>query len=256
MDYDEYAQLESVSSPKMFEVTNGKQYLYYYGASHVNDPEHPMLPHIEEYWSKFLSVVDDKSTAVAVNEGGLRNPEGDRDTMIKRDGEGGLITYLATKENIEIISPEPNRMDVDKELLKEFSKDEIQCYYFVRVVNQYLQSKPEKSFEDYIKKILEVDKKESDWSDFDFSLENMKRIHTQIFGNEFNLEEQGFFYTVINPSRKDTVINAIARASSGYRDMFIIEKIIEKWGEGKSLFVVYGFSHGYRQEKALKTLLK
>ncbi len=237
-------------------ITNGKQYLYYYGASHVNDPKHPMLPDIEAYWDEFMSRVTDKSKAVAMNEGGLRNPNGNKDAMVKRDGEGGLLTYLSKKDNIEIISPEPSRENVDNVLLNDFSKEEVQYYYFARVVNQFLNKNTSEDFEKYVQRFLDTDKKESGWTDFDFSLENMKKTHIKLFGDEFNINEKGFFYTIINPSRKDTVVNAVARASSDYRDVHIVEKTVEEWNLGKSVFVVYGFSHGYRQEPALNKLLK
>lgn len=52
-----------------------------------------------------------------------------------------------------------------------------------------------------------------------------------------------------------TVINQIARATSQYRDRFMVSEIAKALQTHKKIFVVFGASHAVMQEPALKELL-
>jgi hypothetical protein len=205
---------------------------------------------LREYWGKFLEKTG-KENAVVFIEGGLRKFDKNEETIIKRNGEGGLITWLANVAGIPTHSPEPNRVEEMEALLQKFSKEEIAYYYFARSVHSRHRLDPKPEFEAYINKYLEGWKKI--WKDFDFSIENMKRIHKDIFGDEFNENEDRFSY--VNPTIEKSVINKVARACSTYRNVHVVSEILKFWQEGKNIFVVFGGSHAVMQEPALQKLL-
>lgn len=103
---------------------------------------------------------------------------------------------------------------------------------------------------------MEKDKRESEWNDFDFSIENLYKIHTTLLNTPFNPSDRKFFYDIINPAQKNTVINQISQDEDVVRGTAIVKGIIGEWEKGKSIFVVYGSRHSTIQEQALKTLLK
>jgi hypothetical protein len=240
--------------PYCFEVEKNGQSLYYFGASHSHDSNNEQFPVLREFWGKFLEKTGGKDAVVFV-EGGLRKLDKDEETTVKRNGEGGLITWLSQNRNIQRFCPEPNRTEEMEALLEKFTKEEIAYYYFARSVHSWHRLNPKPDFEKYISTYLKRDKDESKWEGFDFSLENMKKNHKNLFGTDFNENEENFLYRNINPTLENSVINKVARACSTYRNVHVVSEILKFWKEGKNIFIVFGGSHAALQEPALRKLL-
>ena len=84
----------------------------------------------------------------------------------------------------------------------------------------------------------------------------MIQIQKEIFGRDFDMNDQKFFYDVINPTTTFSRINELSRfEDSGFRDLYILAQIEKVWNEGKSIFIVYGCSHAVMHERAVKSLL-
>ena len=190
-------------------------------------------------------------------EGGKRPVESDESQAILKHGGMGLVTYLADESHIERFSPEPSEKYERSQMEKEFSKEEIQYYYFARVVHQWIRKQdPKPDFEGYINDYLKRDEIESEWDGFDFSLDAMKKIHSDLFNTEFDEKDTKFFYDVTNPVKIQCVVNKVSRASSEIRDKYIVEKICEFVSKGYSVYLQYGATHAVMQEPLLKELLK
>ena len=86
---------------------------------------------------------------------------------------------------------------------------------------------------------------------FDFSLENMKLIHIELTGNDFDQNNR----LDINPRRNNSVINKISQTSSNYRDFYHIKNIERYLSEGYSVFVVNGEDHAVIQRPTLENFL-
>jgi hypothetical protein len=240
--------------PYCFEIDKNRQFLFYFGSNHSHDPNNEQFPILKEFWKKFLESTSGKNAIVFV-ESGLRKVSENEEATIKQNSEGGLITFLANDANIPTYCPEPGPIEERTALLKKFSKDEIQYYYFSRIAHAWHRRDPKPDFENYIMHFLQRDKTESGWEEFDFSLENMKRIHKEMFGTDFENDEQLSFKN-INPTVESSVINKVARACSTYRNVHIVSEILKFWKEGKNIFVVFGGSHAVLQESALQKLLQ
>src|SRR5687767_6526955 len=137
MPYEEY-QSKRFSSPYKYKIIDGDQKLFYFGSNHSTDPKNKQYEDLVRFWKDFLKQTSKKKSLVLI-EGGLRRLLSSEDESIKTNAEAGLMTFLAGQVNLETASPEPDRKSEIGGLLDEFSKDEIQFYYFARMVFQWTQ---------------------------------------------------------------------------------------------------------------------
>ena len=256
MKYEEYRKVGKHPLPYYYKISEAHHFLYYFGANHSCDPDNEQYPLIKKFWHDFLNDTRKENCLVLV-EGGKRPLAQSEKEAIQAGSEGRFITHLAHQEDIPTDSPEPSPEVVYKELARGFSKDEIMYYQFAGVVYQWHRRQDKKPFEQYIQSYLERFEKETEWNDFDFSLDYMKDIHQKIFNTTFNKDDVGFFKKIVNPSLdKDlTNINKVAKTTSEIRDEYILRQIETLWHEGKNLFIVYGGSHAVMQEPALRKLV-
>ena len=242
-------------SPDFFHMERDNQHLFYFGARHSDDVNDEQFHALGQCWNKFLRETGAGKRIVLV-EGQKVAPRQDEKEAITEDGERGLITFLAAQHNIETFCPEPDMSTERNELLKQFSKEEIEYYYFARAVDRWNRFHTDVDFETFINPYLERDKRVSGWDDFEFSLNYMRSVHQQLFGNKFNLRDTKFFSSIVNPTLSKTVINKVAQASTEVRDKHIIREIEQLWREGYSIFVVYGKGHIPVQKPMLERVLK
>ena len=176
-------------------------------------------------------------------EGGKRPFIKDRKEAIQEGGEGHFMAHLAGNKNISIDSPEPNEKLERKKLLKEFSKEDVQLYYFSRIVYQWNCLTKKIDFEQYTNDFLNDDKKKSGWKSFDFSLLHMIEIFESRLNRKFKKSDKSFFYSINNPHYTNAITNQISKRSGGIRDNTIVKNIVKLWKSGKSIFIVYGSGH-------------
>lgn len=238
------------SSPYFYKITNNKQWLYFVGAKHTYDPDNFQIPVILKLWKEFSHKTNDKN-CIALVEGGKPPVPRSLDEGIKKYNGSGLLVYLAEKEDIESISPEPGWINEIEELLKEFTKEEIMYHDFARTMAQWNRLKEKPDHKDYVKHYMDRNKKKLGWKDFDFSFDNFVRIHDENHDHKFDKENFDCFNKDSSPFH-----SPLSAASNKIRDTFMVEKIIKLWEEGKNIFTIYGSGHAITQEPALKKLLK
>lgn len=243
-------------APFMFEIENGKQSLFYFGANHSRDQNNHQYPILRDYWNQFLNKTNERDRIVLI-ETNLRKVGTDEEETIRNGSEGNAITLWARNKNVLVACPEPIRSELDSLALSQFIKDEMAYYKFSVVVHSWQKlpkSKEEKySFSQNVTQFLDVIKQQEMWKDYDFSIPHMREIHKKIFNTEFD-ENVRTDHT--NPNTDKTIINKIARVLSDLRDVHITSEIKRYWNEGKSIFVVFGSGHLIIQEPALRKLLK
>jgi len=104
---------------------------------------------------------------------------------------------------------------------------------------------------------LQANKRNSGWTDFEFTVANLTKIHKKIFDATFKKDDKDFFYNAINPTTNKSVINEISRfEDSGFRDHYILSEIEKYWHKGLSLFVIYGTSHAVMHEVAIRDMVQ
>lgn len=255
LTYEQYSKTRH-ETPYTLVLQSGQNFLYYFGEKHSFDPADTQWATEKKFWNDFINATQNTKRIVFI-EGGIRPYEESEEQSIIKHGGMGFATFLAHQEGIVIHSPEPNEKYERDELEKTFSREEIQYYYFARVVHQWgRKQEPKPDFEEYINRYLQRDQQESGWNDFDFSLEAMEEIHHNLFQAEFNKHDTSFFYSVVNPVVPKTVINNVSAMSSNIRDSYIINEIKKHIADGYSIFAQYGCSHVVMQEPALRELFE
>ena len=253
MSYEEYQKTRH-KTPYTVLLKAGSNFLFYFGERHSFNPSDEQWIEEKIFWRDFLQKTEGQKRIV-FTEGGKRPNEENEEQSILKHGGMGLATFLAYQEKIETYSPELSESYERSEMEKIFSREQIQYYYFARIVHQWSRKQnPKPDFEEYVNRYLESDKKESGWSDFDFSLTAMKKVHTDIFHTVFNENDSDFFYSITNPVVLKTEINEVSRASSVIRDEYIVKEIQKYISQGYSIFAQYGCSHVVMQEPLLKDI--
>src|SRR5262245_16834836 len=115
MTYEEYSKSPH-SSPYIVALQIGKGALFYFGATHTNDPKHPQIAQIEKLWRDF-------KPTIAFNEGGAPPVVKSVDEAVSRYGEPGLARFLAARDNVPVHSLEPDRADEVAFLLKSLTAE-------------------------------------------------------------------------------------------------------------------------------------
>jgi len=241
--------------PYLYSFERKGRILCYFGSKHVMDPKHPQFEILREKWQDFLNKTKDKKSMVIyegnVNEKNLISIN----QAIEQHGESGAIVYWANKDQVPCFRPELTIADETRELLKEFSREDIFYFYMMRGIATWQRKVTHEDFNDFITRNIQRYQKELNWSDFDFSFETaIVKIHKKIFGKEFSLEDKDFLIQIKNLSFSEPRINKVAKKSCEIRDISILEHIGKYWYEGYNIFVVYGSYHARIQEPAIKSL--
>lgn len=247
------------SDPYSYTLENNGQVLFYFGANHSHDSSNHQYPVLEYFWNRFVE--SEHTEKVALVEGGLRHLRPTIEESVEKDGECGWVTHHAHEKKIPVVCPEPKDKQEQGRLQTKFTQEEIQLYYFVRLVQVWHRKGQSLSFEEFYnqyygeKYALFIPKNLPDWSQFDFSVAHMKEVHLQVFGREFDETNLGYYKKVVSHARTDFVTNLVSAECSRYRDIAIVTNIINEWKLGKSIFVCFGLSHAVFQEPALRQIL-
>lgn len=197
---------------------------------------------IKEKWSEFISQA--QNPLAVVESEGWRVRALTETESITQGGESGFTGFLARQSDVPVTSFEPDRAQEAAALLRKFSKEQIEYYYFARIIAQWHRMKNRPSVEEFAIWHLEQYKQTLHWDDFDFSIQHMRIIHQTLFGSfggALDLNNVGWFDLIKNPTQEKNPLREVVQASGEYRDAHIIDGIRNAWKEKKNdVFVVYG----------------
>lgn len=248
-----YQQLHAkgaVSLPYLVKVQNTRQKLIFFGCRHSNDIADPQNAEIEKEWHKFLK--HDNPQKVAFCEGGVRPIESDKETGILKYSEPGLLTWLAHKSNIPIISPEPDETKEIQYLVSEsFSVPQIMTYYFGRQMYQWLKRdyKNHADWKPYAERYIQSYAKLQPLSAEKLGLKKVLLMYQEVTGVPFNKNDEKLLYSLSDPTS-----NPVSAASGVFRDISLFAAIKADWVANKDVFALYGSGHAIVLEKAIKSL--
>ncbi|MEK7628306.1 MAG: hypothetical protein AAB421_02725 [Patescibacteria group bacterium] len=255
--YNDWSRVAHGKGPNYcFEIEKNDQILFYFGANHSRDINNLQYEKLRKYWQNFFEKTKGLDSIVLV-EGGTRQVHENEELAARRDSEAGFITLLANRVGIVTNSPEPNPLDERRYVLKNFSEDELDYYYFSRLVNAWHSMlEPKSSFEKYIERYSQKKPEIKNWKDYGFPLKKMREVHQKILKSDFAQNDKELFSLLVNPTKKENPLYQVVRATSTYRNIFVVQEIEKLWHDNKNIFVVYGGAHPILQEPALRTLLK
>ena len=266
MSAEEYAEMKP-EIPYVYEVSGDGAELLYFGARHSRSPEDGMFDDIEERFERF-----DADIVLVEGMGNLKERKEERaqrlrdhsrEEVIDDMGESGFALKLAAEKDIDFISPEPEFSDEIKALEEQgFSKDEIFAYYFYRILPQWHRQQDKPDIKEYLEPHIKGMAKDAGWEDYDFSFEHAVKIGEKIWGESLQLEDKDYYHDRIDPipwedaKESQGVVNLVSRASSRFRDQYMVGKIAEVLKTHKRPFIVFGGSHAVMQEPAIRKLMK
>ncbi len=241
-----------------YTISKGDHVAFFFGTNHARDPQNGMYPLLKDFFTKFSTHADPRSTIVLM-EGGVRTPSPTLEESIIKNAEGGAIAFWSKELGYAVESIEPTTKEQVARLEERFTKDEIAYYYFIRMVHQWKRTHGDPvPFEAYIEKSLERDAKNFDWQGYDHSLEHMKELHQRFFDTSFEevlLKNTEQILDLFVGIKDTTRINQVGAELSEIRNRVMVEKVVTAWREGKSVFAALGDSHVILQERALRALL-
>jgi hypothetical protein len=203
MTFEEYASLvqdPEFVEPRRFQAKakNGAEILYL-GAEHTGNPEDPQIAHFQQEFYEYdpdVVIVEGLQNGIPAIKNLIQDPDFtekykdylNADFFVRQYGEPGLGLLLAIQNDRDFQSPEPSSFEQINFLLKHFSKEEVFVSTFYRSLdtailkNDYAQSEDHKraNIDKEINTILENFQKETNWKDFDYSLEKLGQITKQI----------------------------------------------------------------------------
>jgi hypothetical protein len=230
-EYSSHASEYEKNVPYVLQINTPRGGLLYFGVKHSHDPKDPQFSKMETLWRQF-------HPEIAFNEGGTPPVEqSKRDEAIEKYGDPGSVRYLAMRDKIQIESNEPKPEDEVKELLKKFSAEKIKTFYILRQIPEYYRMpSPTTSLDKYLE----------DSFSFYGGFPGLNVPPNSIS----ELAE-----SLVDPAGTGTIFNEISRASTDYRDQFMVGLILRTACE-KRVFAVVGWSHVVMQEPAIRELLK
>lgn len=267
MTAEEYGQMEH-ETPYLYRLRpeNGDMELFYFGVGHSSNPDDPMFSSIESEFERMkpdlilvegIGNLPEKRAAYEQSEHKLS-----RDEIIRNYGESGFALNLAIQAGIACESPEPKDSEMYQALLEQgFSRENIFAQQVLLILPQYHRQIERGGFREYARPHIDNFKKSTDWNDFDYSYENAIRICEGVLGKKINVETESQPIEYVDPipwnDRKDTqtIFNEISRATTIFRDRFMVARVAELVRTYKKIFVVFGGSHAVMQEPALRELM-
>ncbi len=241
--------------PYIYSIQSNVQEFVYFGSRHSYDPKDAMFETLRKEWNEFYDRNKDREMVVLV-EGGVRAVKASEEEAVLKGGEMAFITFLAHERTVPTDSFDLVKADIFDELAKKYDAEKVFYERMAQVVLQWNTLVEKPAFDNYMKYYMDKEGQESAQTDFDFSLDNFKKIHTELFNREFDETDRTFFYNIIDPAQKNTIMNQISRDEDALRDTAMVQGIVGEWQKGKSIFAVCGSGHVVIQERALKALLK
>lgn len=239
-----------VNEPYIVKKFNDNQLLVFIGARHSNDINDSQNRVIKNEWNSFIA--NPNKSKISFCEGGLRPLDKSKDDAIRKYSEPGLLTWLSNKDNVPMISPEP---DETKEInyLKEnsFSVAEIMTYYFGRQMYQWIKRDylNYKDWEVYANRHISSYAQLKPFQSNDLTMEIVLNMFKETTNHKFSLNNERLLFKIGDPTS-----NPVSSASGVFRDISLFKAIEKAWGEGKDIFSLYGSGHAIILENAIKAL--
>ncbi|MFH1454814.1 MAG: hypothetical protein ABIF22_00605 [bacterium] len=240
--------------PYFYFIELRDQILYYFGSNHTKDINNPQFELLKNKWLEFLQKTSGKKS-ILFYEGNIKiDDEIPLEKFIEKYGESGAMVFWAKQAHVKVNRPEPTEGESTKELLKDFSKEEVFYFFMIRAIGQWQRMKVRKDFNEFVNFNIKRYESLLNLPDFDFSFENMKLVHSKIFGKEFDLEDKNL-PRISSSLFYDTKINDIARRLTTIRNIFMLDQIEKYWLDGYNIFIIFGGSHAVMQEPVIKSLM-
>jgi hypothetical protein len=225
----------------------GSGELLYFGARHTYAPADPQLEMIESAWRTFRP-------DIALTEGGHPPIEKSCGEAVRKYGEPGFVRCLAARDDVPTTSLDPTLAEEVAALRTRFPRERIKLFFVLRGVSQYVQRSGTDGVDAETTRVLGFYADTPGLSGAPHTVSQVQAAYEVAFPGHgrYSSVRPGWF----DPVRGDTFLNAISRASSDYRDTYVVRRLAAHLERGERVFAVMGGSHVVMQEPALRAMLK
>ncbi len=238
-------------SPHSFLIQKGTQRLRFYGMPHSRDPEDPAVVSLEKLWVRFVAATDGQDR-VALVEGRVRRLGATReDALAGGGGEGGLLTFLASRDGVPIESPEPEWKDLFRAQEAIFDRATVCHAYYLRSLTLANQNGIPATIGETVDGGGPLAALGCDLDPV-----KLRSRHRVLFDAPLDdlVEDPAGLRAITDPSGKGPLSRVLANDAM-LRDGAIVKSIHRRWREGRSIFALYGVAHARMQEPALRRAL-
>lgn len=163
---------------------------------------------------------------------------------IQFGGEMGYVSFLAKSKNIKIDSNDPLFSEDISFVEGRYCREVCFAYFLLRNISA--KSTEEASLNNI--------KENSNWEEFDYSINNLRKIFKLVLGEEYILAKDYSDY--FNPNLNLSIFNKITLELNEFRDEFMLEKLKESLRKYNRIFIIKGVHHLNKTESKIRELLK
>jgi hypothetical protein len=228
--------------------------LYYFGAEHSSDPNHPQFAEIEKSWNAV-------KPTLAFYEGPNRPIAATREETTKQAGESGFVRFLAARDGVPLMSLEPSPQDEVKFILKKFSLEQTALFFILREAARLRErrkmAEPEirAAITQLLARVAQAKIFESPFTNLD-EVEAAYKRHWKNPSEWWQAPMAWFDPLKSSAETGGIFTNEINQMSSGYRNVNMYTVLSAAALEGKKVFAVVGRNHVPMQAEALRCALK
>ncbi len=197
--------------------------------------------------SKLIEAIREFNPDIILIEGGFEKATfRSEEEAIEKGGEMGAVSFFAKKNVINLLPNDPDQKDEFDFMIKEFGRDFTLLYFVLRNSN-YRKQKIDQNVLNEIKNLTK-------WENFDFSLQNFKRIFFGIINESF--DENKNYSDYFNPTLSINKLNSATQELNEFRDNFMVGKLKSLIKENKKIGIVKGSYHLFKNKDEIRKLTK
>jgi hypothetical protein len=233
-----------------------------------------MMEQIGDTWWFFRDLTEGKP-CVIIGEGNAQQPastDSYEEIMTQVNGEQSVLRKLALDHGIEFISPDTGYPEAHL-LPATFSIEDAVLYYFMRNGPQVHRSGA--AYDETTQSYLQTRLKEleealctppdSHFRGFNFTYDNITRLYEARYHKPFTTHDGEFlaeetvghlFHPERPPSPNESKVSLVSREVNKLRRENLLRLYKRLWGEGKSIYSIFGEPHIIELEEELCALGK
>lgn len=248
MSFDAYRQVEHPTPYVLELATSADHQLLYYGSAHVYVADDPQIVDIQARWSQF-------KPTFALNEGGNPPVLETLEETVGRNGESGLVRWLAKRDGVPVESIDPTRANSVAASRARFTAEQIKLSAVLGQVAE--QRRRTESFrmadlDAEVTRVLNLLSRVPGLEGPPRSLQEVETSAARLLPRLTNWRNvpSDWFDPAVNPPIAWT--NQLSKFNNEYRDEFMVQRILARLREGHRVFVVVGATHLVMQERELR----
>jgi hypothetical protein len=224
--------------------------LSYFPASHTLDPADPQLADLERRWTE-------ARPTIAFYEGPNRPIAEGRDETVRQAGESGLLRFLARRDGVALARLEPAPQDEFRHVRERFGAERAELFYLLREAAQMRERRGlqgpqlQAAMASLIARMQALPGNDPVIRNVD-ALQAAYATHWTAPANWWDAPLAWFDPLRDGQATGGLFTNDANRASSEYRNAFMVRVLSKAVRDGQRVFAVVGGHHVPLQEAALR----